>query len=291
MKYEVIGWSSFNDKRYDSFTAEDYNDECAARLAIIDDIRKNGYAFGGDAHQNVSGCAPVLNNGAMYRRSMREWGAVMAEAWQTPNEDGYAYAVWYMDDRLTEDQPENARKIKYPESKVDIERIVCGGKFDKTVPENYEPYGTYPKDPEGDIRRFAEFVKNTNVKIVPSSDDDTDHPLIVEMKLTDEPFRLIYDGIKTVEVRLNDEKRRRLQTGDIIQFIRKDHPEDHIRTRVVALYKFATFNDLFSSGLAAKTGYNGYTKEKAIEKMREYYDEADEIKYGVLAIEIEVLTK
>lgn len=120
---------------------------------------------------------------------------------------------------------------------------------------------------------------------------DIKHPLVIEMTLNDEPFKQIDDGIKTVEIRLNDEKRQRLQVGDIIQFIRKDNIEDHLRAKVVALHKFTSFKQLFSSDLTHKTGFAGYTIEKAIDKMHEYYDETNENKYGVLAIEIEVLTK
>ena len=277
-KYEVIGWTSFNNWRYEEFYGKDYNDYYSARLAIIEDIRKNGYAFGGDAYQEVKGCTPVLNNGKIYHCSMREWGAVMAEAWNAPNEDGYGYMIWYMDDYRKEDRPKKVRKLKYPKSKVDRKKIIQKAEFDTTIPENYEPYGTYSKDPEGDRRRYAEFIRTANVKLLPSSDSDTKHPLVIEMTLNDEPFKQIYDGIKTVEVRLNDEKRQRLQVGDIVQFLRKNHPEHHMRTKVVALHKFASFKELFSSDLMSKTGFEGYTVEKAIAKMREYYNEEDENK-------------
>ena len=292
IKYEVVGWTSFLNKNYYDFEGKDYKDVYAARLAIIENIRKNGYAFGGDAHQYAKGCCPILNNGEAFRCSMREWGALMAEAWNAPNDDGYGYMIWYMDDYRVEDRHEKVRDLKYPVSKVDRKKIVrSGGEFDTTIPDSYEPYGTYSKDPEGDRRRYAEFVRTMNVKILPSSDDCTTHPLVIEMTLNDEPFKQIYDGVKTIEVRLNDEKRQRLQVGDIIQFLRKNHPEDHIRTEVVALKKFSSFLELFSSDLLSKTGFYGYTVEEATSKMYDYYDQADEKMYGVLAIEIKVLTK
>lgn len=115
------------------------------------------------------------------------------------------------------------------------------------------------------------------------------HPSVIEMTLYDEPFKQIYNGVKTVEIRLNDEKRQRLQAGDIIRFTRKDHIEDCIRTKVIALHKFASFKELFSSDLISKTGFDGYTTEQSIGKMHEIYDEKKENEYGVLAIEIEVL--
>ena len=39
-----------------------------------------------------------------------------------------------------------------------------------------------------------------------------------EMKLNNEPFIKIKNGTKTVELRLNDEKRKLLNVGDVICF-------------------------------------------------------------------------
>ena len=42
--------------------------------------------------------------------------------------------------------------------------------------------------------------------------------MIHEMKLNKEPFEKIRDGKKTIELRLNDEKRQRVRVGDSIVF-------------------------------------------------------------------------
>lgn len=42
--------------------------------------------------------------------------------------------------------------------------------------------------------------------------------MIHEMKLNNEPFTLIKAGTKVIELRLNDEKRRKLAVGDKIEF-------------------------------------------------------------------------
>lgn len=39
-----------------------------------------------------------------------------------------------------------------------------------------------------------------------------------KMRLYDQPFQLMLAGTKTVEIRLNDEKRQAVQNGDIIVF-------------------------------------------------------------------------
>lgn len=38
------------------------------------------------------------------------------------------------------------------------------------------------------------------------------------MQLTPSPFQMIKEGTKTIELRLFDEKRRKIQIGDIIEF-------------------------------------------------------------------------
>ena len=42
------------------------------------------------------------------------------------------------------------------------------------------------------------------------------------MQLTPSPFQMIKEGTKTIELRLFDEKRRKIQTGDIIEFSNTD---------------------------------------------------------------------
>ena len=114
---------------------------------------------------------------------------------------------------------------------------------------------------------------------------------VVNMTLTDEPFRQISSGAKTVEVRLYDEKRRGIKVGDTIVFTLKNHEGEQIATEVTWLYTFPSFTELFSSELLDKAGFRGYSAKEAAEKMYDFYDQADEEKYGVLAIEIKVLAK
>jgi len=110
-----------------------------------------------------------------------------------------------------------------------------------------------------------------------------------DMTLADEPFVQICDGVKTVEVRLLDEKRQKIKVGDIICFTRKDSTES-LYAEVIALYRYQSFVELFSSPHFAKTGFVGLTPSEAANKMYEYYDKASEQNYGVLGIEIKVVS-
>ena len=57
----------------------------------------------------------------------------------------------------------------------------------------------------------------------------------VEMKLDKEPFEKIKSGEKTIELRLYDEKRRKIRVGDIIVFTCRDGGE-RLARRVKALH-------------------------------------------------------
>ena len=43
--------------------------------------------------------------------------------------------------------------------------------------------------------------------------------------LNETPYRLIESGTKTIEMRLNDEKRQKLKKGDILEFINRSTDE------------------------------------------------------------------
>lgn len=106
------------------------------------------------------------------------------------------------------------------------------------------------------------------------------------MHLQKKPFSEIKSRVKTVEIRLCDEKRKEVKRGDEILF---DCEGETICVEVVDLFHFAAFSDLFSSSLRDKCGSAGLSKEECVEQMRQYYSCEDEKKYGVLAIQIKLV--
>lgn len=54
--------------------------------------------------------------------------------------------------------------------------------------------------------------------------------ILHHMKLKRSPFEKIKNGSKSIELRLNDEKRQKVQIGDFIEFSCLDHPESKIQT-------------------------------------------------------------
>lgn len=107
--------------------------------------------------------------------------------------------------------------------------------------------------------------------------------MLHQMKLQPSPFEKIKNGSKTLELRLNDEKRQLIKVGDEIEFSLAAGPDQKILVTVEDLYHFPTFKDLCYSFEPSE--YGSLDKEEYI-KMYKYYSKEDEARYGVLAIRI-----
>lgn len=101
-----------------------------------------------------------------------------------------------------------------------------------------------------------------------------------QMKLQQSPFEKIKEGIKTIEIRLNDEKRQLLQIGDEIEFTSLQNPKQTVVTEILELLPFSSFQELFSQ--LPSNEYGG----GASSDMYNYYTKDDESRFGVLGIKL-----
>ena len=109
------------------------------------------------------------------------------------------------------------------------------------------------------------------------------------MKLQAEPFEMIKSGQKTIEMRLFDEKRRRITFGDTIVFSHAENGEE-LCCKVSALHWFPSFAALYEALPLLSCGYTEKTvRDASPEDMTRYYSKEDEVRYGVLGIGIELL--
>lgn len=111
--------------------------------------------------------------------------------------------------------------------------------------------------------------------------------ILHQMRLHPEPFEKIKNGSKIIEMRLNDEKRQKIEIGDKIEFENRANGEK-ISAIVIALYHFATFKDLYNSLNKRDLGYAD-DENADPNDMAQYYSEEDIQKYGVVGIEIHTL--
>ena len=105
------------------------------------------------------------------------------------------------------------------------------------------------------------------------------------MKLQLSPFEKIKNGSKTIELRLYDEKRQKVQVGDFIEFTCLDNVIQKIQTRVTALHRYSSFSELYVALPKEKLGYSSSDVPDP-NHMDEYYSREDQEKYGVLGIEL-----
>lgn len=109
-----------------------------------------------------------------------------------------------------------------------------------------------------------------------------------KMNLNNEPFNCIKDGTKTIELRLNDKKRQLLKENDLIEFTNRTTLENII-VEIVKLYKYSNFNELYKHFDKISMGY-GKDDIANPKDMEQYYSKEEQDKYGVVAIEIKIMT-
>ncbi len=102
------------------------------------------------------------------------------------------------------------------------------------------------------------------------------------MTLKQPYFDLIKEGKKTIELRLYDDKRKKIRVGDTIRF--QNGNNFHI-VEVKGLFICSNFKELFKFIDVQDTGLDN--KKDAIKIMEQFYDENAQKKFGVVGICIE----
>ncbi len=112
--------------------------------------------------------------------------------------------------------------------------------------------------------------------------------MLFEMNLSPEPFEMIKLGLKTIELRLYDDRRKPIKINDMIEFTNTSDNSQKMLCRVINLYTFKNFEELYQKLPLLKCGYTQSTVDRAKPSdMNKYYTEEQIAKFGVLGIEIE----
>lgn len=112
--------------------------------------------------------------------------------------------------------------------------------------------------------------------------------MIHEMKLQPEYYNFILNGTKRIEIRLNDEKRKRIKVGDTIKFLKEPELKESFEVKVLDLYKYKTFEDMFKDFDISLLADKSMTKEELIKVLEQFYTKEKQKEYGVLGIRIEI---
>lgn len=107
------------------------------------------------------------------------------------------------------------------------------------------------------------------------------------MNLWNDSFLSIKSGIKTVEMRLNDEKRSLVKMGDIIFFSNVDTNEE-MRVEVLETKVYKDFFELYKHYDMVEIGYDEGELADPWD-MYQYYSKEKIDKYGALAIKVKLI--
>lgn len=112
------------------------------------------------------------------------------------------------------------------------------------------------------------------------------------MRLTVVPFEKLRNGSKTIELRLYDEKRKKIKKGDIILFISTENRNDRLLARVIDIYTYASFKDLYRELSLRDLGYSAEESITASSKdMEQFYSPEEQAQYGVVGFRLELLSQ
>ena len=110
--------------------------------------------------------------------------------------------------------------------------------------------------------------------------------MIHYMNLVPTAFVKIADGNKTIELRLNDEKRQQINVEDTVVFDCSS-TKDIITAQISGLHKFSNFKELYNALPLEKCGYTVAELDTAhYTDMEQYYTKEQIEKYGALGIEL-----
>lgn len=109
---------------------------------------------------------------------------------------------------------------------------------------------------------------------------------IHHLQLATVPFEAIKSSRKTIESRLYDEKRQRIQIGDTVIFTNRESTGQTVSAKVTGLLRYETFHDLFTHNDPAKFG--GESVEWLEKQINEFYSAEDQRQHGVIGVEFEL---
>ncbi|UJF15913.1 ASCH domain-containing protein [Jeotgalibaca sp. MA1X17-3] len=110
--------------------------------------------------------------------------------------------------------------------------------------------------------------------------------MIHQMGLYGEYFHAIKIGKKTIEVRLNDEKRRKIKVGDFIELLKVPQKDEILKVQVIDLKKYNTFEAMYNDISFKYFDCEGWTMKEMVEETYKIYSPKQEKKWGALAITI-----
>ena len=108
-----------------------------------------------------------------------------------------------------------------------------------------------------------------------------------ELKLQPRYYEYILNGTKDIEIRLYDEKRQKINIGDIIIFKKEPELNESFKVKVVGLLRYENFDSLFNDFTIDRLADRSMSKSELLEELEKFYTKEKQKEYEVLGIRIE----
>ena len=108
--------------------------------------------------------------------------------------------------------------------------------------------------------------------------------LMHKLNVKEKYYNMLKSGNKTIELRLFDEKRRKIKIGDTIEFSNNSDVDDKFTAQVINLYKASNFEELCENINCCDAGFS--SNEELIDVLEEFYLKDKQREFGVIGIEI-----
>lgn len=102
-----------------------------------------------------------------------------------------------------------------------------------------------------------------------------------------EIFEIVKSGKKTIEARVNDEKRRTLKVGDTLRFLKRPDEVEQLLCKVTGLEYYNNFEEMVKNYEMKDLYLESYTKEEFIKLLEQFYTKEEQAEWGVVAIRFE----
>lgn len=107
-----------------------------------------------------------------------------------------------------------------------------------------------------------------------------------EMGLQSKYYDYIKNGTKRIELRLFDEKRKRIRISDVIEFT--DPDGEKLEVKVVGLLRYGSFEDLFEDFDISILADASMTKRELLDVLNGFYSLERQKELGVVGIRVEL---
>ena len=106
-----------------------------------------------------------------------------------------------------------------------------------------------------------------------------------KLNVKEKYYNMLKSGIKTIELRLFDEKRKNIKIGDFIEFSNNSNANDKFSAKVINIHRAQNFVELCKNINCNNAGFA--TNEELMKALEEFYTLDRQKQYGVIGIEIQ----